>query len=174
MYVIFLLVLGLLSPLPFVTPFSYDFMSDNDMENVRYGPTDMQRGFDHGIKNSMMNAYAQTANSTQVTFIDIKTLKNNYTANETIITIITSNSSDSISYKIENPDGNIVLVGQVNHVSNGPTVLVIDIGDSNWHSSGIYNISVRQGNNQASTSIMFNASSQMPKPITKTVGPFDT
>ena len=54
MYVIFLMILGLLSPLPFVTPFSYDFMSDNDMENVRYGPTDMQRGFDHGIKNSIV------------------------------------------------------------------------------------------------------------------------
>ena len=95
--------------MPFVTPFSYDFMSDNDMENVRYGPTDIQRGFNHDIKNSMINAYAQTANSTQVTFIDIKTMKNNYTANADHL--ITSNS-DSISYKIENPDGNIVLVGQ--------------------------------------------------------------
>ena len=70
MYVIFLMILGLLSPLPFVTPFSYDFMSDNDMENVRYGPTDIQRGFNYDIKNSMLNAYAQTANSTQY-FIDI-------------------------------------------------------------------------------------------------------
>ncbi len=168
MYVILFMVLGLLSPLPFVAPFGYDFAVNNDTADVKYGPIDFQREFNHRIGNSMINAYAQTANFTQITTIDIKPLKNNYTSGETIIALVTVNSSSSdtdMIYRITNPDGNFIDVGQINHMSNVSTNLSINTDDAYlWKQSGTYGIIIDYNGSQTSTSIMFNSSYQAFKP----------
>ena len=109
----------------------------------------------------MLNAYAQAANSTQVTFIDIKTMKNNYTAGETIITTIDLNSSSSddvIIYRITNPQENFIRVEEIEYISGIPTI--VSTNTDRWKQSGMYTIIVDYNGSQASSSIMFDASNQ--------------